>query len=321
MSIVRVSELGQATGVTPNSLFLTSYGESNPRQSKYITKQDLLGQYATTGSNTFLGTQIITGSFFITGSQEIIGTNHLVGEQQLTGSLTVSGSTIQIGNNTLKGKTSLSGSVGITGSLTITDIPIGSPNDSALVINPITHVVSYVQQNQRTVYGLFSQTGNSITISGTTVETTLIDGGIGSLIIPANGFQPGDSFRADLGGLLSAQNNDTIRIRVKAANTGMLLGDSGAQTLSNVTNNVWTLSLNFIIRQIGATTVASICTLGRFSYAKTVNGTVEGFSFNTVNTTTFNTTVQTELIITAEFGSSSNNNVMYSDMFILNKIF
>jgi hypothetical protein len=321
MSIVRVSELGQVTGVTPNSLFLTSYGESNPRQSKYITKQDLLGQYATTGSNTFLGTENITGSLNVSGSIDYHADIHHIGTKQLTGSLFVTGSSTQIGDNTLKGNSSLSGSVGITGSLTITDIPIGSPNDSALVINPITHVVSYVQQNQRTVYGLFSQTGNSITISGTTVETTLIDGGIGSLIIPANGFKPGDSFRADLGGILSAQNNDTIRIRVKAANTGMLLGDSGIQTLSSVTNNVWTLSLNFIIRQVGTATVASTCTLGRFSYAKTVNGTVEGFSFNTVNTTTFDTTVQTELIITAEFGSSSNNNVMYSDMFILNKIF
>lgn len=40
MSIVRVSELGQVTGLTPNSLLLTSYGDSNPRQSKYITVDD-----------------------------------------------------------------------------------------------------------------------------------------------------------------------------------------------------------------------------------------------------------------------------------------
>jgi hypothetical protein len=73
-SIVRVSELGQVTGVTPNSLFLTSYGESNPRQSKYITKQDLLGQYATTGSNTFHGDQFFSGSLNISGTT-ILGGN------------------------------------------------------------------------------------------------------------------------------------------------------------------------------------------------------------------------------------------------------
>ena len=267
MSIIRVSELEQTTGITANSLFLTSYGDTNPRTSKYITKQDLLGQYATTGSNTFYGDQTINGG------------------------------------------------------LTITGLTAGSLNDSAMVINPVTHVVSTMPQGLRTTYGLFSQTADSVMVSGTTAESSLIGAGVGSLIIPANGFAIGDSFKADLGGVLSAQNNDTIRIRIKAANTGMLLGDSGVQSLSNVTNNVWTLSLNFIIRQIGGAGVASIGTIGRFSYNKTVNGAIEGFAFNTVNNTTFNTTIQTEIIITVEFGSSSINNKMYSDMFILNKIY
>ncbi len=43
--------------------------------------------------------------------------------------------------------------------------------------------------------GLFAQTGNSTIISGTTVESTLINGGVGTLSVPANGFQVGDSFR------------------------------------------------------------------------------------------------------------------------------
>jgi hypothetical protein len=74
MSIIRVSELNQTTGITSNSLFLTSYGDTNPRTSKYITKQDLLGQYATTGSNTFYGDQTISGSLHISGSS-IFGGN------------------------------------------------------------------------------------------------------------------------------------------------------------------------------------------------------------------------------------------------------
>jgi hypothetical protein len=297
MSIIRVSELSQTTGVTANSLFLTSYGESNPRQSKYITKQDLLGQYATTGSNTFYGNQTITGSF------------------------NVSGSTLQVGNNGLVGNTSLSGSVGITGSLTISEIPQGAFTDSALVVNPTTHVVSYVTQNIRTVYGLFTQTADSTMVSGTTTESQIIGSGVGSLTVPANGFSVGDSFKADLGGLISTANNETIRIRVKAADTGMLLADSDIQTVSNVSNNVFTLSLNFIIRQIGGAGVASIVSIGRFSYNKTVNGAIEGFSFNTVNNTTFDTTGQVTLSVTIQFGSNSANNKIYSDIFTLNKIY
>jgi hypothetical protein len=60
-----------------------------------------------------------------------------------------------------------------------------------------------------TVYGLYSQTGNSVVISATTVESTLIGLGVGTLSVPENGFKIGDSFRADFGGLLSAKNNDT----------------------------------------------------------------------------------------------------------------
>ena len=43
-----------------------------------------------------------------------------------------------------------------------------------------------------TVYGLFSQTGNSVTVSGTTSETTIVGSGIGTLTVPANGFSIGD---------------------------------------------------------------------------------------------------------------------------------
>ena len=41
MSIVRVSELDGVTGLTPNSQFLVSYGDTNPRVSKHISVDDL----------------------------------------------------------------------------------------------------------------------------------------------------------------------------------------------------------------------------------------------------------------------------------------
>ena len=86
-------------------------------------------------------------------------------------------------------------------------------------------------------------------------------------------------------------------------------------------NNVWTLSINFTIRQLGAAGVASIVSLQRFTYAKTVNGTVEGFSSNTINSTTFDTTVNNTLNVTIQFGSTSGTNSIYSDIFTLNKIY
>lgn len=181
-------------------------------------------------------------------------------------------------------------------------------------------VVTVVQGLPATNYGLYSQTANSPIITGTNVESTLIGTGVGTLSVPANGFFVGASFRADFGGLLNTANNQTIRIRVKTA-AGVIFLDSGVQPLSNLTNSVWTLSINFTIRQIGGVNVASIVSLGRFTYAKTVNATVEGFGFNTVNSTTFNTTILNTLEVTAQFGSNNAGNSMYSDIFVLNKIY
>ncbi len=170
-----------------------------------------------------------------------------------------------------------------------------------------------------TVYGLFSQTGNSVVVSATTVESTLIDGGLGTLSVPANGFNAGDSFRADFAGILNVANNQTIRIRVKSG--PIILLDSGIQSITNIINDVWSLNIDFTIRQIGGTGVASIVSLGSFHYTKTNNGTVEGFSFNTVNNTTFDTTIQNTLDVTIEWGSDNIGNSIYSDIFVLNKIY
>lgn len=170
------------------------------------------------------------------------------------------------------------------------------------------------------VYGLFAQTGDSTPITNTTVETSLINGGVGTLTVGANQFTVGDSFRADFGGVISAGNNQTIRVKLKTGS--VILADSGIQTLtSSITNDIWSLSVNFTIRQIGTAGVASIVSLGTFNYTKTNNGTVEGFSFNTVNNTTFDTTVGNTLDVTVQWGAASVLNTIYSDIFVLNKIY
>jgi hypothetical protein len=167
--------------------------------------------------------------------------------------------------------------------------------------------------------GLFAQTGNSTIITGIT-ETTLINGGVGTLTVPANGFQVGDSYRAIFGGVMNAANNQTIRIRVKAGAITLL--DSGLQNLgSSVINDVWSLNIDFTIRQIGGAGVASIVSLGSFHYTKTNNASVQGFGFNVVNNTTFNTTINNTLDVTVQWGSANAGNNIYSDIFVLNKTY
>jgi hypothetical protein len=54
---------------------------------------------------------------------------------------------------------------------------------------------------------------------------------------------------------------------------------------------------------------------------KQSNTTSEGFGFNSVNNTTFDTTIPNTLVVTAQFSSNSALNSIYSDIFCLNKIY
>ena len=168
-------------------------------------------------------------------------------------------------------------------------------------------------------YGLFAQTDDSIPVTATTIEGSLIGAGQGSLSVPANAFRVADSYVANLSGLMSAQNNDSITIRIKSGS--VVLADSGALTLPQIANQVWIITLEFTIRTLGAAGVASIVTFGQFHILKKASGSQEGFGFNTINTTTFDTTTSNALDITIEWSSNNANNSIYSDIFVLNKVY
>ena len=169
------------------------------------------------------------------------------------------------------------------------------------------------------VTGLFSQTGDSVVISATTTESTLIGLGVGSLQIPANGFKVGDSFSGRIVGHISSRNNDTIRIRVKTGS--VVLGDSGLITMPQTTNKHYTIDCNFTIRSIGIAGVASIVTGLVFTYSKDASNAFEGSDFSTINNTTFDTTVANTLNITVQWGAAEVQNSIYSEYLVLNKVY
>jgi len=246
----------------------------------------------TTGVLVFDAPSEVTGS----GTYSSWGVN-------LNGAAGGNGSNGTSGTSGSSGVNGTSGSSGVNG----TSGTSGSSGTSAALPTSVN-------------YGLFAQTANSTIITNTTVETSLINGGVGTLTVPANGFSVGDSFRAVFGGVINADNNQTIRIRVRAGS--VLLLDSGLQNLgSSVINDVWSLNIDFTIRQTGAAGVASIVSLGGFHYTKTNNASVQGFGFNVVNNTTFSTTISNTLDVTAQWGAASTGNNIYSDIFILNKTY
>ena len=166
---------------------------------------------------------------------------------------------------------------------------------------------------------VFTQTASSTPITNTTVETNLLDGGLGSLSVPANGFKVGDSFLAIMTGILNSANNQPIRIRVKSLS--VVLADTGSITLPQCTNQHFTMSIYFIIRALGGGGVGSIATGGNFSYNKDSNFAIEGRNFSTENSTTFNTTINNTLLVTAQWTNANPNNTIYSQIFTLTKTY
>jgi hypothetical protein len=251
------------------------------------------GTYSSWGVN-------LNGAAGGNGSNGTSGTSGLTGSSGTSGTRGTSGTTGTSGTSGSSGLTGTSGTSGIAGTSGTSGVSPTLPTS----VN----------------YGLFAQTANSTIITNTTVESSLINGGVGTLTVPANGFSVGDSFRAVFGGVVNANNNQTIRIRVRTGSA--LLLDSGLQNLgSSVINDVWSLNIDFTIRQTGAAGVASIVSLGGFHYTKTNNASVQGFGFNVVNNTTFDTTISNTLDVTAQWGSASTGNNIYSDIFILNKTY
>ena len=87
------------------------------------------------------------------------------------------------------------------------------------------------------------------------------------------------------------------------------------------TNKHWDLQIRFTVRTLGAATVASIASFGQFSFSKDASNAFEGSDFSTINNTTFATTISNTLGITAQWSSNNAGNSIYSESFILTKIY
>lgn len=168
-------------------------------------------------------------------------------------------------------------------------------------------------------YGLYTQTASSTPVTNTTTETSLLDGGVGTLTVPANGFKVGDSFHAILTGYISSVNNHTLTIRIKAGS--VVLATTGSITMAATTGRHWKLEVYFTVRTLGASGVASIATGGTFMYTKNASTNFEGTNFSTETTTGFDTTISNTLSITAQWGQTNTGDSIYSEIFTLNKTF
>jgi len=170
-----------------------------------------------------------------------------------------------------------------------------------------------------TNYGLFTQIDNSVPVANTIVETTILGNGIGTLSVPENSFQVGDSFHLKMCGVLNSKNNQQLTIKLHA--NGIDIGSTGTLLLATTTGKFWELNADFVIRQIGGLGVAQLLTNGQFSYQKDASTTYEGANFLNLDATTFNTTILNTLDVVCQWGNADPLNSIYSSQTILYKVF
>jgi hypothetical protein len=166
--------------------------------------------------------------------------------------------------------------------------------------------------------GKFAMISPSTNVTGT-AEQSILDGtGVGSLSVPANGFNVGDSFRLTMRGYIGAHNNDTLIININV-NGLVTLATSGAITLPTITNKVFEIIVDFTINAIGGPMVGSVTLSGGIAYNKNSANIYEGQDFLSVNNTSFDTTILNTLDVTAQYSSTNPANTIQSFIGILEK--
>ncbi len=176
--------------------------------------------------------------------------------------------------------------------------------------------IPFVSSTQN--YGLYSQTVESGFITGL-IEGSLIGTGVGTLTVPANGFQVGDSFALTMCGKISNANNQNLVVQLK---TGSLqIGTTGTITLPTTTDRNWELTANFTVRATGISGVASLQTNGKFVYNKNSSNAFEGICFDFNDSSNFNTTVTNTLNVTATWLTNNVANTIHSHQLNLKKTY
>jgi hypothetical protein len=287
---------------------------SNHQHAYIVSYNSLTGELVFDGVHDIMGSGTFStwtvnlagasggdGSSGTSGSSGVAGTSGITGTSGVGGTSGSSGTSGASGTNGSSGTSASSGTAGTAG-------VAGTAGTSGTSSGPTTS------------YGLFAQTADSTPVTATTVETTIIGAGVGGLTVPANGFQIGDSFTASLDGLISCVGTATLHIRVKTL-TGVILADTGIIAMEATTSKSWLINLYFTIRTLGGAGVASISSGGLFSYIKNSGTNFEGYVLSTLNNTTFDTTVNNTLVITAQWNTTNAGNSIVTKNFTLTKVY
>lgn len=168
--------------------------------------------------------------------------------------------------------------------------------------------VSLISNTSNTSMLQFSQT-QSITVSSSTAETSLVGSGVGSPTIGSNLFGAGTILKLKANGFHSAAGNPTVTINIKI--DGVTIMTTGAQSSNSSTNTVWGLEAILTCR----TTGASGTVIGQGHYREENSTNLYGLPMT--GTTTLDTTTSHVINITWAWGTASASNTVTCTNFTL----
>ena len=155
-------------------------------------------------------------------------------------------------------------------------------------------------------------------IAGTTLERSVFTDvtALGSLTFPANTLTV-SAYHLNVAGKFASQgNNLTIRLKSDTTVLSELVMILTGSLLSN-----FELEGDLVIRAVGAAGVAVLSSNWDFTYSDGDTTTFRGDRVCALNTTTFNTTVSTNLNVTVQFSMSTTANSIQMLQGILTKIY
>ena len=91
--------------------------------------------------------------------------------------------------------------------------------------------------------------------------------------------------------------------------------------MPGITSSHYNFDVGFTIRATGTTTNTAILSSGFLTFIGNASSDFSAVGFTTLNNTTFDTTSTNTLDITAQFNSTNSANFIYSEFFVLNKIY
>lgn len=159
---------------------------------------------------------------------------------------------------------------------------------------------------------LFTQT-TVVTVSNTTNELPITDGGVGSLLIPAGTLSSGSTLKLTVLGNHSAAANPTINIKIKLNSTVVLT--TGAVIGGNSTNALFEIRSFITCYTPGSS--GSFWAQGKYQED---GGGANSFQMVNTSAITINTLVDQNLSVTAQWGTASNSNIFRCTNLMLEKL-